>query len=97
MKRKTIAKKEKGDIIIIFLCLLAVILWFIEYCLRESYVTKGFDYDKVQKKIDLYRKENIVLYDTLIQFESFTYLYQKATEEGFILEKNYYVVRGVGN
>lgn len=66
-------------------CLLTIIivLWFIDYQMRDNLYFDGYKYKKYIDETEKIKKENIILREEVLKNSSYTVIEEKARTRGF--------------
>lgn len=75
--------KQQG-IIIIILSIIYVLLLMIYTYLQDNLFTTSVDYNATESQIKALQQQNMQLHDQLLEESSYTSIYQKAINAGFV-------------
>lgn len=91
---KTTKTTLRAKIALIFLLSVVLVLQAIKLQLQNDLAGESWSYASTVAKTAELKKENLTLYDEILNEESLTTIYQKAKDRGFVEAKNYVFLQG---
>ncbi len=83
---------KKPTLLITFSILTILVLAVVRISVANKLSTSGIMLSKIENQLGYYKKENLLLQESLLTYSSFTHIASQAAQLGFVQDKKSYVL-----